>query len=189
MSILGPAEQASATLRVLREDLLCYERLQRTPDPSSLARAMLLWSVSNLVAVEQVATGCADHGWVMHPDLRRVLEPRLQALVGTQVCEDMLSYQKNHGILRGTRRYRRPQRSHYAILEAPLLDGQHRFESMVPGMPMPLKTCALQSEGFKPTVRCLSMAVIANEAGRRLVGSVGDAHLDSYRRPPGPAGL
>lgn len=158
VSMLGSADQASATLRLLREDFLAFEGLRRIPDPSSSMRAMMARSVFNLVAVKQVVTGCAELGWVMHPDLRRVVEPRFQVLVGTQVCEDALNYQKNHGVLRGTRRFRRPQRSYCAILEKPLLDGQHRFESMVPDIPMPSKTCALQTEVFKPTVKGQSMA-------------------------------
>ena len=145
--LLGPA-MARATLAEFKRDHAVWKHLRSlSPLPAGLSLA-LDRSVFKLTAVKQLVAACEESGWEPSGDMEELLRERTQAIIGTQLVEDIFGLQKNSKQVRGSKRFRKCECSMMAPLAGHVLDERHRYKSLAVDEPIARKTLKLDHSAF-----------------------------------------
>ena len=88
------------------------------------------------VSNKQFADGLASTRGKYHCKIDEVIESHHCGTISTQICEDVINYQKNGKDGRAFLRGRRPEFSMHRALKARVLDERHKFQTTTMELPM-----------------------------------------------------
>ena len=115
LRILNGGDEAGRTMRELENDFKVFEKLEKLADRGDAdakkivgRHAMRVPCVKQLVTALQRAPTVA---WTSYDKLVGWLKKEERRMVGSLICEDGFNVQKNSNIVKGKRRYMRPQKA------------------------------------------------------------------------------
>lgn len=73
---------------------------------------------------------CSEFEFRQHKDLDDHLAARHSGLVSSQMCEDAFKFQKNSKVIRGKKKFRRPEKSYGVALARRVLSGVHKYQEL-----------------------------------------------------------
>lgn len=80
--------------------------------------------------------------------LQMLMELRCSGLISSQICEDFFNHQKNHKILRGSRRFRKAERAFGVGVSSKVVSQVHHYEAVPVDMALPARAVRLPPEAF-----------------------------------------
>jgi len=149
--MLGRGDFAAESVKLFKQDAEAFVMLSATEVKTDEMKAVASRSEFVMQPVQQVLRGFSALGWDRLPPQRieEVISRHLRGCLATQVVEDEFNFQKNHKVIKGKKKFRRPQKNYAVALEAPLLQQVHRYKTIVPDIPvLGRKTGALNADTF-----------------------------------------
>lgn len=120
LMILAGGQKAQETVSALRADWEAYQHLltlAATGNPR--AKMLAQRSVMALTSVRQLCEALLRSPagpWQLFPEFLEWLAAKQKRLVSSLICEDAFNCQKNNNIVKGRRKYMRPQKASCLLL-------------------------------------------------------------------------
>ena len=143
----GDAIRGLKLLAKLKSDYNAWQWLKGKaghPDVDALLRR----SQFNNVAVQQLAQICIQEKWEFTRVLLQWILEHFAGCFGSQVVEDFFSVAKNAKQARGSKLFRRPERSMAIMVSKNVLTKRHHYEVEEAQTPLPSKSARLGPETF-----------------------------------------
>lgn len=119
-----------------------------------LARSTFHWT-----ATRQLIAGLRSSAWVRTGEVCSLVASWGEGLIATQVVEDSFGVMKNATQLRGSKRWRKPQKAMGVAIGRKVIDGRHRFKAIVPNVPLGRRTVRLKRSSFQQGKRSPSLCL------------------------------
>ena len=110
-----------------------------------------------------VARGCCcpqafqEVGFVLNADVQKLAAEKFSGVLATQISEDVHNHQKNASVIKGKKKYRRPEKAMGAALARKVLTCKHHYREPCLDVPLPQKSLRLPKSHFVPQKGLLSM--------------------------------
>lgn len=99
-------------------------------------------------------------GWDgAHPELIALIEGKTSGLLSSQVCEDSFNFQKNSGMIRGKRQWKRIEKVMAVPIARRVLSGVHRYEELEVDEAAPCFSAKPARDNFKASEDNASMTL------------------------------
>ena len=110
------------------------------------------------LAIIQYLTQAFDElGYCAHADILNIVSPKNTGMVASQAAEDAANIMKNHRLVKGKKRYRRPQKCMGACLARNVLSKVHRFKEIEVSAASSKKRKLLPKDAYQAPCRRASM--------------------------------
>ena len=166
LGLCGSESLAKETAERLQLDAAAFDKLKGAAVKSSTMQAYEKRSYFQLTAVQQVLQGFAETGWASSPsqDMKDIIDKRHSGCLATQAVEDANNKMKNHKVIKGKKKFRRPQKSFAVALESRLEDKVHRFKALEADVGATSQRMqVLKRESFTMNAKVASLALHAIE--------------------------
>ena len=135
-------------IKQLREDYGIFQALQAQPHKTSAEEQVLSRSQFQCTAVLQVVAALEEFRWVIDDEVNALLTERFSCFVGSQLSEDLFGCAKNCKQVRGSQRFRKPERSMGICLGEEIPSKRHRYELVGSLVALPRKSARLAAGAF-----------------------------------------
>lgn len=115
------------TLERFRVDHAIFQTLQDMPNKTKADERILGRHLLQLTTNRQLVAGLICNDWEATDKFKGVVRDRMSGMLSTQAVEDSFGEQKNARQVRGSRKFRRPERAFGILLQKKTLSTRHRF--------------------------------------------------------------
>lgn len=84
------------------------------------------------------------------PEFKHMVRQRSTGIFGSQLAEDLFNYQKNSSVIKGKRKFRRPEKAMGVVIAKEVVSTVHRFQSITVDASLPKQSIRLPKETFQP---------------------------------------
>lgn len=116
------------------------------------------WFVGSIVARTLQALAAYTAGEASLSEVQAVVRGQTTGCLSSQCAEDMFNHSKNSFLVKGKKRFRRPEKAMAAVLARRVPERVHRFVPIEPSEPV-AKTAALSHDAFEASQQACSLAV------------------------------
>ena len=160
---------AQSVCNDFQKDVQVEGVLESWQDKSPELKEMLARSCIKPVAVQQFQNAFEELGYQPHPEIVSLSIERAGGIITTHPVEDIHNVQKNSGQVRGTQKFRKPQRAMAVAISKQVLHKRHSYKARdVDSVHIP-KTMALSGSAFerekiKPSIDLSGIATTTQKA-------------------------
>ena len=158
--ILGGRALAEKTIEEFRQALTVYTSFSTMADPPRSLVDMLARSPFVLTSVKQWKAGFEQHDFKLHDDHIALALERSRSPLTTVAAEEMFGVAKNAKTVRGSKRFKRPERSMALCIGRQVLDKRHRYRVVSHNVSVSRRCLVLDKMSFgKGKRRCPSVSL------------------------------
>lgn len=139
---------ANTTIAEFKVDLEVFQALSLVDPMPPPLKKVLQSSPFCMTVNKQWAAGFAATGWQVHEQTRELAKQRSLSHMSTQVVEDSFGVMENSPQVRGSKTFRKPQRSMAIVVERRILDERHGFEVPPANIPLARRSVRLEKSAF-----------------------------------------
>lgn len=99
---------------------------------------------------ERGGEACLEFDFRPHRDLDTLLAARSTGTVSSQMCEDAFNFQKNSKVIRGKKKFRRPEKSWGVGLARKVMSSVHHYTELVVEDALKLQSVRMPRSSFAP---------------------------------------
>ena len=127
LGFCGTESLAKETAERLRLDPVAFDKLKGAAVKPATMQAKGKRCYFQLASVQQVLQGFGETGWTSAPfqEMKDIINKRHAGCLATQAVEEANNKMKNHKVIKGKKKFRRPQKSFAVALESRLRPQVH----------------------------------------------------------------
>lgn len=151
--------RADRTAKLFEADYTAYQELKNLAEgqQSIAAKQVLRRSCFLEASVEQTLQAFRSVGFEVDRSVQDHISNKLAGIVSTQAVEDSFHHMKNAKLVRGKRRYRRPEKCMASVLARGVLGRVHKYEEVETTSAREGASERLPREAFVPSLAASSL--------------------------------
>ncbi len=94
-----------------------------------------------------------ETNFTVQPDIKTLVSNKIMGITSTQLVEDCFNFQKNSKVVKGKKKFRRPEKTMGVILARQVLSKVHRYQEPTVDAPLSQRCVRLPATAFQPEAK------------------------------------